>query len=211
MTHRETSKAYNSLFPTRLKLLLTESNTSQQELGSVLGVQRQTVNMYVNGQIRPDIDALAIIAQHFDVTTDWLLGLTNDRRRNPIATDELGLSEEAITKLKNYCEKTPLGGIHWGSSIDAVLSHVDFEELLEVLDNALYKCSEVIAAYSSGETEFDGEKAAINAFDYLENTRWTVITSAKYAEYLVYSAQQLFNQIVADISNVKAVHDIMEY
>lgn len=211
MTRKSDASIYNSLFPTRLKLLLSETGTSQQELGAVLGVQRQTISMYVNGQIRPDIDALAIIANHFDVTTDWLLGLTDDRERKPIATDELQLSEEAIRKIKTYHERITIGHRRKCSSLEAIIEHIDFEELLWDLDQAFAGCSEAIAAYESGETEYQGEQDAINAADTLEGTRWTVITSAKYAEYLVYRAQQVFSEIINDISDVKNVHEIMEY
>lgn len=211
MTRKTEPTIYNLAFPSRLRMLLSESGVSQQELGSVLGVQRQTINMYVNGQIRPDIDALAIIAQHFKVTTDWLLGLSNDRNIVPIATDDLQLSETAIRKIKNYHEERTFGYRRAFSSIEAIIEHDDFEELLEDLDKAFSECSEALAAYSSGYTESDGEKEAIKAADYLENTHWTVITSAKYAEYLVYRAQQVFNKIINDISDVEKVHDTMEY
>lgn len=211
MTRKTEPSVYNSPFPSRLRSLLSESGVSQQELGSVLGVQRQTINMYVNGQIRPDIDALAIIAQHFNVTTDWLLGLTNDRNIVPIATDDLQLSETAVKKIKEYHERRTFGYRRAFSSIEAVIEHGDFEELLEDLDRAFSECSEALAAHSAGYTESEGEKEAIHAADSLEDTRWTVITSAKYAEYLVYRAQQVFTQIINDISDVESVHNIMEY
>ena len=211
MTRKSDATVYNSVFPSRLKTLLSDSKVSQQELGAILGVQRQTINMYVNGQIRPDIDALAIIAKHFDVTTDWLLGLTNDRERNPIATDELQLSEEAIKKIITYHEKRTYRNGRMNSSLEAIIEHVEFEELLGDLDEAFAWCNEALVAHECGYTEYEGEKEAVEADSVLEGTRWTVITSAKYAEYLVYRAQQLFSEIINDISDVKSVHETMEY
>ena len=82
---------------------------------------------------------------------------------------------------------------------------------MSVLDEAFLHCNEALTAHSLGKTEMDGEKSAINAAKLLDNTRWTVIPSAKYAEYLVFSAQQLFNRIISDISDVDSVHEIMEY
>lgn len=198
-------------FPGRLKQLLSETDITHQDLADILGVQRQTVSLYTNGQIRPDIGALAVIAQHFDVTTDWLLGLTNDRKSKPTATDELGLSEEAVNKIKSYGDSKVFGRIRSFSSLDLIISHIDFEELLQELDLAFSRCSEALMAHSCGETETDGERVAIEAGGILEGTRWTVITEAKYAEYLVYNAQQLFNRIVSEVSDVDSVHEIMEY
>ena len=211
MTRKRGSAFIDLKFPDRLKQLLTENGITQQELADILGVQRQTVSLYVSGQIRPDIGALAVIAQHFCVSTDWLLGLTNDRNRSPVATDELGLSEQAVTKIKNYVKGRTFGRVRAFSSLDMIASHDDFEELLGSMDNAFSHCSEVLMAHSCGETEVAGEEAAIRAADELEGTRWTVVTSTHYARYLVYSAQQVFNRMISDLSKVEEVCEIMEY
>ena len=89
MTRKKSSTIENVKFSERLKQILSETNTTHQELADILGVQRQTVSLYTNRQIRPDISTLALIGQHFGVTTDWLLGLTADRKKHPTATDEL--------------------------------------------------------------------------------------------------------------------------
>lgn len=211
MTRKRASAFIELKFPNRLKQLLTENSITQQELADILGVQRQTVSLYVSGQIRPDINALAVIAQHFCVTTDWLLGLTDDRSRMPVATDELGLSEQAVAKITNYAQGRTFGRVRAFSSLDMIISHDDFEELLESMDNAFSHCSEVLMAHSCGETEAAGEDAAINAADELEGTRWTVVPDTHYARYLVYSAQQVFNRMISDLSKVEEVCDIMEY
>lgn len=211
MARKTEASVYNSLFPSRLKTLLLDAGISQQELGAVLGVQRQTINMYVNGQIRPDIDALAIIANYFNVTTDWLLGLTDDRERKPAATDELQLSEEAIKKIKSYNEWDTVGYKRLFSSLDAIIVHDDFDELLGCLDNVFSECHDVLSAHTRGCTESDDEKKAIKAAEYLKDSQWTVITSAKHAMYLIYCAQQVFSRIINDISDAERVCDIMEY
>ncbi|MBD5149641.1 MAG: helix-turn-helix transcriptional regulator [Oscillibacter sp.] len=211
MTRKKAASFTTSKFSERLKQILIETNTTHQELADILGVQRQTVSLYVNGQIRPDIDTLAIIGDHYGVTADWLLGLTEDRKKHPTATDELGLSENSIHKIRNYGLNRIGGRVRTRSSLEKVISHDDFEELLENLDTAFSSCSESLRAYSCGYTEMSGEQLAIDAAKDLEGTRWTVITSAKYAQYSVYKAQQIFNRIISDISEVEKLDDIMEY
>lgn len=211
MTRKKGNSIESIKFSERLKQILSETNTTHQELADVLGVQRQTVSLYVNSQIRPDINTLALIGQHFGVTTDWLLGLTADRKKHPTATDELGLSENSIYKLMTYGESRICGRVRKLSSLDMVISHDDFEELLGTLDSAFGSCSEAFMAHACGETEASGEQLAIEASGDLEGTRWTVITSAQYAQYLVYCAQQIFNRIISDISEVEKLTDIMEY
>lgn len=211
MTNKRGSIFSELKFHSRLKQILSETDTTQQELADILGVQRQTVSLYVNGQIRPDISALSAIGQHFDVTTDWLLGLTDDRKKHPTAVDEMGLSEESIDKIKSYNEYGNYGQKLETSSLDMIISHIDFEELLGTLDEAFHRCHKTLIAHSHGETETAGEKVAMQAAKELGGTRWTVITSAKYAQYLIYRAQQLFNRIISDISEVESIEDVMEY
>lgn len=55
MTRKKSSTIENVKFSERLKQILSETNTTHQELADILGVQRQTVSLYTNRQIRPDI------------------------------------------------------------------------------------------------------------------------------------------------------------
>ena len=207
-----TGEAFIELrFPERLKLILSEKKITHQELANVLGVQRQTVGLYVNGQIRPDIGALAVMAKYLNVTTDWLLGLTDDRKIVPIATDDLMLSETCVNKIKSYHGWEHPSGRRVFSALEMLIEHEDFDELVDALSNAISNCSEALEAHRYGETEYEGEQYAQTAAATLEGTRWTVITSAKYAEYLVYNVQQVFHRIINDLTNVQDVHDIMEY
>lgn len=125
--------------------------------------------------------------------------------------DELGLSEESVDKIKSYNEYRNYGKKLETSSLEMIISHIDFEELLGTLDEAFYSCYEALMAHSHGETETAGEKVAIQAAKELDGTRWTVITSAKHAQYSIYRAQQLFNRIISDISEVESIEDVMEY
>lgn len=102
---RKQSNAANSNkpFPAALRALMEERNTSQKDLADHLGKSRQAISLYCNGESAPDLEALVKIAQFFDTSTDYLLGLTNDPSREPSAIDELGLSPQAIGKLKSCC------------------------------------------------------------------------------------------------------------
>lgn len=58
-----------------LKELRCEQGISQRELGKRLGVCNQTVSFWEGGQREPDLDFLVKIAEYFEVTTDYLLGI----------------------------------------------------------------------------------------------------------------------------------------
>ena len=64
-------------FPERLRQLREERGVSQAAVSKEMGVSRYTVYSYEKGQTEPTLDGLVILANYFDVTVDYLLGLTD--------------------------------------------------------------------------------------------------------------------------------------
>lgn len=92
-------------FPQRLKTFLEESGTTQTELANYIGCTRQAISLYVTGQSTPDIKVLLKIAEFFNVSTDYLLGITDIKSINiniKEISQRTGLTEEAIKVLENY-------------------------------------------------------------------------------------------------------------
>lgn len=58
----------------RLKLLISNSNTTQKEIAEKLSISQQRFNFYVTGKREPDNEMLLRIADFFSVSTDYLLG-----------------------------------------------------------------------------------------------------------------------------------------
>ena len=91
-------------FPTALRTLMEERNTSQKDLADYLGKTRQAISLYCNGESSPDLETLVKIAQFFNTSTDYLLGVVSDPAPKPSAADELGLAPSIITEIKRYKE-----------------------------------------------------------------------------------------------------------
>ena len=60
---------------TRIKELRKEFGLSQVELAMRMEVTKQTISNWENGNIQPSIDMLVGLANVFNVTTDYMLGL----------------------------------------------------------------------------------------------------------------------------------------
>lgn len=60
-----------------LSKLRSENNLSQRDLASELGVSSGAIGMWETGKRFPDLTMLVKIAAYFDVTADYLLGLTS--------------------------------------------------------------------------------------------------------------------------------------
>ena len=62
----------------RLKKLRTIKGVSQSELSKRLGVTRSSVNAWEMGISCPTMQYIIDLANYYDVTTDYLLGLKDD-------------------------------------------------------------------------------------------------------------------------------------
>lgn len=68
------------MFGERLRALRERRELTQSELGKVLRVSKQTISNYENGVSAPDQETLGRLADYFGVSTDYLLGRTDDPR-----------------------------------------------------------------------------------------------------------------------------------
>lgn len=88
-----------TIFTERLKELKEQSGKTQLEIAKAIGITPQAFSYYMNGR-QPPFEILIKIAKYFNVTTDYLLGLSDFR--NPESKEmntKTGLSEKAIAFL----------------------------------------------------------------------------------------------------------------
>lgn len=62
----------------KLKKLREARSLTQAEIAAEIGVSRERYNQYENNRRAPDYDTLVILAKCFNVSTDYLLGRTDD-------------------------------------------------------------------------------------------------------------------------------------
>lgn len=78
-----------SMFLSRLRELLSESGKMQKDICADLSISKQKLSKWKTGYCEPNFDDLLMLAQYFDVSTDYLLGLS----------DELGAPVSSSTTL----------------------------------------------------------------------------------------------------------------
>jgi len=126
---------FNKPFHSRLRKLYESTGEKQEILAEKLGVTRQTVNDYTQGYSKPDIESIVKIAQHFNVSTDWLLGMPNASKE--INADKYqvmkttGLSEKAVDHLIIASAEHP-------QAVNSLLSVDDFTTAMSDLDEAIH-------------------------------------------------------------------------
>jgi transcriptional regulator with XRE-family HTH domain len=68
-------------FGARFKQLRLELNLSQEDIALKLGIDVSSVNRYEKNKREPEYATLLKIAAFFDVSADYLLGGTDNRKR----------------------------------------------------------------------------------------------------------------------------------
>jgi transcriptional regulator with XRE-family HTH domain len=71
----------NNLFKERLVQLREEMHLKQKEFAEAVKIHNRNINRYELGLREPDFDTLIQIADFFNVSTDYLLGRTENRKR----------------------------------------------------------------------------------------------------------------------------------
>ena len=91
----------------RLKQLRIKNGLKQQELANMFGLSSGTISFYESEQRKPDIDFIVAVAKYFDVSTDYLLGLTNATDKENIDISKVtGLNDFSLTILEQSLKET---------------------------------------------------------------------------------------------------------
>ena len=107
MENATKSNRYDTKLPSRLRALLTETKTTQQQLADYCDVERQTIAKWKDGITCPDSDALCKLSQFFDVSADYLIGVSDNKTTDKATRalcDTLGLSDRSIAFLRGETE-----------------------------------------------------------------------------------------------------------
>ena len=93
------------MFSSILRLLRDERNLTQADIANTLEIDRTTYTKYESGKSKPDSDMLQKIATYFNVSTDYLLGRTDER--NPANTSNNDWPPEAKVLFRDVKKLTP--------------------------------------------------------------------------------------------------------
>lgn len=68
-----------------LRELRESKNLTQTELSKKLLIDQRSLSFYEIGKYEPNIETIIRIAKYFNISTDYLLGLTNKKEPYPRA------------------------------------------------------------------------------------------------------------------------------
>jgi len=77
----------------RLRALRQEQNISMKQLGDIFDVAESTISLYENEKRKVDTDMLIKFANYFNVSTDYLLGITDERNSSLDNNADIGFDD----------------------------------------------------------------------------------------------------------------------
>ena len=116
------------VFADRLSDLITESGKTLRQIASEIGISYPTLSTYQNGIQKANIEALAKIANYFNVSADYLLGLsdapTTDKTA-AAAVDYTGLAPDTVKFL--HTMHSVLGSDMFARAVDFLITDAQYK------------------------------------------------------------------------------------
>lgn len=138
------------VFSKRLRALRLENNLTIEEFANMVGISKSSVGYYENQNRVPDIVVVGRIADALNVSTDYLIGRSDARTKEPklkSICDKTGLSDKSVNMLARLKKENNLrlyiisllleqadddisddyefDGIYEGSVLNAVCRYLD--------------------------------------------------------------------------------------
>ena len=130
----------NVTIGSRIKELRTSKNLTQEDIAKMVKVSKATISNYEKGKVSPPIELLIKLAERYDVSIDWLCGLSNEEIPRLMSYGDaffrlveidkvIGFSVEDVTFFSNLRGTAVL--------FDATLTKAleEYQEMVNLRDN----------------------------------------------------------------------------
>ncbi len=147
---RERTNDYYKTLPCNLRYLMEKTRTTQDELGKAIGKSRQSVSYYCDGSVAPDWETLVLIAKYFHVSSDYLLGLSEEptvKEDLKIAIKTTGLTGSAIANIQPLSDGTSCSSPSYSFALNSILEYPEFLSVVLELEFALRRSSSIVKSY----------------------------------------------------------------
>ncbi|QDR82267.1 helix-turn-helix domain-containing protein [Sporomusa termitida] len=94
----------NPKIASRLKLARERQNLTQVEVYQLTGINNKTLSGYENSVSAPDLNTLVVLANLYETSSDYLLGIVDDYTPRASSLAPLDLAEEIPNLPDEYKE-----------------------------------------------------------------------------------------------------------
>lgn len=169
-----------NIFGERLLKVREEHKETQDQLAEAIGITRQSLSRYEISDRTPNIEIVCNIAKHYNISVDYLLGLSDIQSTNKdieTVCKVTGLEEDAVEELIYYNTDKK-------HSISLLIQSIFFQQALDTLQDYC-KLQETINKnkrfnafdFHPFEIEFDDSSETLDTITELEMQGFKVLSN----------------------------------
>ena len=188
----------------RIKLLREAKDVTQDEMAKELNVGRETVARWENGTRDIKTEATVNIAKFFNVSTDYLLGLTSSTSTD---ISKIGISNKTgflAPTVERITQLSPNDKMLLDKVISKILE-IDLLNLLQEFNNNNEKVTKLYKNKSMYNNIAEDEDTSSNTIEKVEECNGKFIRTHEYSELMLFRIQNKYLDIVKDISGYNAM------
>lgn len=204
-----------------IKNIRLDNGLTQSAFGRILNCDRYRIADIERGKSSPTIEDIRIISKEFNVSSDYLLGISNVKSVDTdvkAICEYTGLDEEAIIALHEYKGFSPTDKLISNMILDGRVDDIAClaEELKKYCDKLIKVHEQVEMALETSDfseihimhekNEKDEETIRMLGSD----SRYAVITDEYYADFLVFRLKKIFIDMIEEIANYSYLRKIKE-
>lgn len=125
-----------------LKKLRKEHNESQNDIAKFLNVDRTTVGKWENNSSEPDTIKMKMLAKHYNVSMDYLLGYNDIKKNTLTEKDKKDIAKQVEDMLDGLNTENALAFQLDGKPIDEEIRRILKNSLQNTLEFARLKAKE---------------------------------------------------------------------
>ncbi|AGK95376.1 helix-turn-helix domain-containing protein [Clostridium pasteurianum] len=137
----------NNVLGKRLKILRNEKDLTQEQFGKPYNLKKSTVSQYESGSSKPDDELKKRIARDYNVSLDWLMGISDIR--NPYKDASNTKIPEALNDDSELSE-------FWNTLKEREDLKLLFKQTKDLPPNAVKKMMRIMKAIEDEEDRNDG-------------------------------------------------------
>lgn len=204
------------MFDDRLKKLREEKKMNKKEVAIALNLPYSTYLSYENNDREPNSDVLIRIAKYFEVSIDYLLGLSKIRKKdNEYIVNRLRLSEKAIDVLEHFNkidDDIKQGNPTYITKMQIINKIVESIFFNQIIQQIHFYCLDASYVYNENFKKWDFEyyhldDKMINAIDIFQKKGLTIIDRSDAAVLDKNKIKDFFNMMLDDICEKLCNHE----
>lgn len=191
---------YNSIFSQRLRELIDKNNLTLPELAIQINTTRQSIGQWKNGDTVPNIIMLKSIAEFFNVSADYLLGLTENTSTN---ISEIGISNKTGFSTSTVENILNLSAEH-KTILDKIINELLKSDLLEKFEELKENNIKLINLYQTDSIYnklVEDEELTYNTIDNADELNGKFIFKDEYSKLLLFEIKYIFFDIIRNLSD----------